>query len=120
MRDGYLVRWAGREYEAAPAGDEVRIYQPEPGEGFTEVRPGRYVRVVPLSETSDMAYVRTTCVWRGAPFVVLARHDDWVRLEYTGGRRPVAEQLGLEEFDFGVYQGWARSAEVTDVTEVRV
>ena len=43
MRDGYVVTWRGREYDASPDGDKVRIYAPEPGEGFEEVRPGRYV-----------------------------------------------------------------------------
>ena len=38
MRDGYVVTWRGREYDAAPDGDRARIYAPEPGEGFEEVR----------------------------------------------------------------------------------
>ena len=33
---------------------------------------------------------------------------------------PVARALGLEEFDFGVYQGWAPATEVTDLYEHRV
>lgn len=119
MRDGYVARWQGREYDASPAGDEVRIYQPEPGDGFDEVRPGRYVRVVSAKEVEDIAYVRTTCSWKGEPFIVLAEHDGWLRVEYTGGRAPVAESLGLEVFDFGVYQGWAPAAEVTDLREHR-
>ena len=28
MRDGYVVTWQGREYDAAPDGDNVRIYRP--------------------------------------------------------------------------------------------
>lgn len=120
MRDGYVARWRGREYEASPDGEQVRIYQPEPGDGFEEVRPGRYVRVLPASEVDDLSYVRTTCSWRGEPFVVLGEHDGWLRVEYTGGRAPVAESLGLEEFDFGVYQGWAPVSEVTEVGEYRV
>ena len=31
MRDGYVVSWRGREYDAAPDGDAVRIYAPEAG-----------------------------------------------------------------------------------------
>lgn len=120
MRDGYVAGWQGREYEASPDGDNVRLYQPEPGDGFQEVRPGRFVRVVPATEIDDIAYVRTTCGWRGEPFIVLAEHDTWLRVEYTGGRSPVAEALGLESFDFGVYQGWAPAAEVTDLREHRI
>ena len=54
MRDGYVARWQGREYQASPDGDHVRIYQPEPADGFDEVRPGRYVRVVPAGEVEEL------------------------------------------------------------------
>lgn len=120
MRDGYVARWHGGEYEASPAGDEVRLYRSEPADGFERIGPDRFVRVVPAAEVEDLAYVRTTCSWHGHPFIVLAEHGPWLRVEYTGGRRPVAEALGLENFDFGVYQGWVRANEVTDVREHRV
>jgi hypothetical protein len=120
MRDGYLVTWQGREYEASPDGDRVRIYAPEPGEGFEEVRPGRYVHVLEAGEVEDLVYVRTTCTWRGQGFIVLAETEAWLRLEYTGGRAPVARSLGLEEFDFGVYQGWAPSQEIDHLYEHRI
>jgi hypothetical protein len=119
MRDGYMARWRGQEYEASPDGEQVRIYQPDPADGFEEVRSGRYVRVLPAAEVEDLSYVRTTCAWRGEPFIVLARQDDWLRLEYTGGRAPAAQALGLEEFDFGVYQGWVRLDEVMEIGEYR-
>ena len=120
MRDGYVVTWSGREYDAAPDGDSVRIYAPEAGDGFDEVRPGRYVRTLGPQEFEDLVYVRTTCTWRGQPFIVLAEADTWLRVEYTGGRAPIARQMGLEEFDFGVYQGWAPAQEVNDIYEHRV
>lgn len=120
MRDGFVARWQGEEYDASPDGDRVRLYRTEAAEGFSEVRPGRYVRVVPAAEVTDLPYVRTTCMWRGQPFLVLGEHEGWLRLEYTGGRAPVAEALGLEAFDFGVYQGWARAGEVADLREIRV
>jgi hypothetical protein len=44
----------------------------------------------------------------------------WLRVEYAGGRAPIADALGLEEFDFGVYQGWAPVNEVSDLSEYRV
>jgi hypothetical protein len=120
MRDGFVARIGEAEYEASPDGDNVRIYLPEAEEGFTQVRAGRFVRVVPLSEVDELTYLRTTCLWKDQPFIVLAEHDGWLRVEYTGGRAPVAKELGLEEFDFGVYQGWAPKAEVTELREVRV
>ena len=120
MRDGYVVTWQGREYDAVPDGDNVRIYLTRPADGFEEVRPGRYLRVLASDEYDELVYVRTTCTWRGAQFIVLGESDTWLRLEYTGGRAPVARQLGLEEFDFGVYQGWAPAREVTDLYEQRI
>ena len=120
MRDGYVVTWRGREYDASPEGDQVRIYAPEPGDGFEEVRPGRHVRVLEAGDYDDLTYVRTTCTWRGQPFIVLAEAGTWLRVEYTGGRAPVARSLGLDEFDFGVYQGWAPAHEVADRSEHRV
>jgi hypothetical protein len=120
MRDGYVARWRGREYDASPDGDQVRLYQAEPGDGWTQVGPRRHVRVVPAADVADLFYVRTTCTWRGQPFIVLTEQDGWLRLEYTGGRAPVAEALRLDVFDFGVYQGWARATEVTELREQRV
>ena len=68
------------------------------------------MRVVPADEVDDLAYVRTTCTWRGSRSSCSAEHDGWLRVEYTGGRRRSPQALGLEEFDFGVYQGWAPAA----------
>jgi hypothetical protein len=119
MRDGYVARWRGEEYDASPDGDNVRLYRPDPTEGFEEVRPGRYLKVVPAAEVK-VEYVRTVCFWRDAPFIILAEHEGWLRVEYTGGLAPVAARLRLEEFDYGVYQGWAPKSEVRDVREQRV
>jgi hypothetical protein len=118
MRDGYVARWLGDEYEASPDGNEVRLYRTDEADGFEEIRAGRYRKIVPAGEAT-LEYVRTGCVWRGEPFIVLAEHEGWLRVEYTGGLAPVARRLGLEEFEFGVYQGWAPAAEVTDVREHR-
>jgi hypothetical protein len=120
MRDGYYATWRGREYEASPDGQDVRLYASEPVDSFTQVRPGRFLRVVPVGEVTELVYVRTICTWQGEPFIVLGQHDDWLRVEYTGGKAPVARTLGLEEFDFGVYQGWAPMAHVADLSELRV
>ncbi len=120
IRDGYVARWHGREYEASPDGDEVRLYSGSTEDGFEELRGGRFRRVLPATEIDDLWYVRTTCTWRGEPFIVLAEHDSWLRIEYTGGKAPVARQLGLEEFDYGVYQGWAARSDVTELREHRI
>jgi hypothetical protein len=120
MRDGYLARWRGEEFEVSPDGEEMRLYSAEPREGFDEIRPGRHRRIVPFTEVTEFGYVRTICNWRGEPFIILGEHETWLRVEYSGGKAPVAAALRLEEFDFGVYQGWAPAAEVTEVREHRI
>ena len=120
MRDGYQASYAGVVYEASPDGQLMRLYATDPVEGFVRINDRRYRRVVGADEVDDFCYVRTTCRWRGEPFIVLGEHDGWLRLEYTGGKAPIALGLNLEEFDFGVYQGWAPATEVTDTREYRV
>ena len=120
IRDGYQATYGGVAYEASPDGELMRLYSPEPTVGFARINDNRYRLVVHANEVTDFCYVRTTCRWRGEPFIVLGEHDGWLRLEYTGGKAPVALGLNLEEFDYGVYQGWAPATEVVDVREYRV
>lgn len=121
MRDGYQATYMGETFEASPDGDDlIRLYSTEALKGFAKVTDRRYVMVVSADEVNDFSYVRTMCTWRGEPFIILGEHDGWLRVEYTGGKAPVASALGLEEFDFGVYQGWAPATDVTDIREYRV
>ncbi|GAB3681261.1 hypothetical protein GCM10027589_51310 [Actinocorallia lasiicapitis] len=118
IRDGYVAMWRGAEYEASPHSDgDVRLYTTQPAEGFAEVRPGRHRRIVAPDELEKLRYVRTACRWRGERFVVVGEHETWLRVEYTGGRGPVAERLGLDRIDHGVWQTWAPRAEVEDLHE---
>jgi hypothetical protein len=121
IRDGYVARWRGTEYEATPGVDgEVRLYAAVAQEGFEEVRPGRFAHIVRDTDVEDLRYVRTHCTWRGEPFVVIGEHGGWVRLEYTGGRAPVAAALGLETVDLGVYQIWVTGDEVDQLREENI
>ncbi|TDC62117.1 hypothetical protein E1200_26855 [Actinomadura sp. GC306] len=117
VRHGFYARWRGTEYEASPDGDRVRLYASRHLDGFKQVTASRFIHVVPLSDVDHLHYVTTHCTWRGEPFVVLGEHDGWLRVEYSGGRAPVAERLGLELFDRGVYQAWASETEVEDLRE---
>lgn len=121
IRDGFTARWHGVEYDAVPGVDgEVRLYSPTPAEGFEEIRPGRYVRIVADHDVESLRYVRTRCTWRGEPFVAIGEHGEWVRLEYAGGRAPVAEALGLERVDAGVYQTWISREEIEQLHEENI
>jgi hypothetical protein len=118
IRDGYVAHWRGADYEANPGADgEIRLYSTEPVEGFEEALPGRFIRVVRGDEVENLRYVRSRCNWRGEPFVVIGEHDDWVRVEYVGGRAPVAAQLELERVDIGVHQTWVPREELQDIYE---
>jgi hypothetical protein len=119
IRDGYIARWRGLEYEASPGGgdEELRLYTTEPAAGFEETRPGRYRRIVPTVEIESLRYIRTACTWKGEPFTIVGEHESWLRVEYTGGRAAVAERLGLDRLDRGVWQAWAPRTEVVDLRE---
>jgi len=120
VRDGFYASWRGLEYEASPDGEVVRLYTGAPAEGFLEAAPGRHVRVVAADEVDHLVYVVTLCTWRGEPFQVLGEHEEWLRVEYLGQDPAVAERLGLEEFDLGVYHAWAPREEVSDLREERL
>ncbi|NUR82781.1 MAG: hypothetical protein HOY71_01695 [Nonomuraea sp.] len=117
----YRARWAGTDYEAAPEVDggrlRVRLRGEAPAEGFEEVAPGRYVRVVPAAECAGLWHVTTVCEWRGAPFLVLDERESELLLEYTGGRASAAVALGLERAERGVYRRWIPREEVSEVHE---
>ncbi|WP_025273578.1 hypothetical protein [Haloglycomyces albus] len=117
MRDGYIARWKGVEYDSSPDGMHVRLYSPTPGEGFVQIEENRYRRGLPLEELDDFFYVRTTARWRGESFYVLGENGNWMRLEYTGNDPNAVGILGLETYDVGVYQVWAPREEITDIAE---
>jgi hypothetical protein len=121
IRDGYLARWHDADYDAVPGVDgEIRLYTVTPAEGFEEVRPGRFLRVVEETEVQSLRYVRTHCTWRGEPFVVIGEHEGWVRVEYAGGRAPVATAMGLEDVDRGVYQTWVSREEIEELHQQHI
>jgi hypothetical protein len=117
----FRVTWNGAEYQAAADArpDELcmRLYRAEPAEGFDEVEPGRFVRVVPVAECDSVGYVTTVCEWMQAPFQVHDEEDDLLLLEYTGGEVPVARSLQLERLDRGVYRAWVPRVEVQMLRE---
>lgn len=121
IRDGFVARWRDADYDAVPGVDgEIRLYTSVPADGFDEIRAGRFLRIVAENEVDGLRYVRTRCLWRGEPFTVIGEHEGWVRLEYAGGRGPVATALSLEKVDLGVYQAWAPRDEITGLREENI
>jgi hypothetical protein len=123
IRDGYYASYRGVEYEASPDGERMRLYSAyagSEGAGFEQVAPSRFVKLVDPSELDGCWYVFSLCTWRGEVCRALYEQGEHIRLEYVGGKAPVADRLGLEFFDHGVYQGWALQNEVQDLREERL
>ncbi|WP_157252311.1 hypothetical protein [Nonomuraea typhae] len=120
----YRARWRGADYEAVPELDGgqvlVRLRSQGPAEGFSEVRPGLFVRVVPAAECAVVWHVTTFCEWRGAPFLVIDARDGELLLEYTGGDAGQAGRLGLERVERGVHRIWVSRDEVGALVETAV
>lgn len=117
----YRARWHGDEYSAGadPRPDQLwmRLYRTSQADGFEEVEPGRYVRVVTAAECETILHVTTVCEWQGVPFQVHGEQDGDLLLEYTGGLAPVAQRLQLQRIERGVYRAWIPRAEVRMLRE---
>jgi len=117
----YRARWQGVEYDAVPDQDGerlwVRLHRSAPAPGFDEVAADCHVRRVPATECEEIVFVTMVCTWHGEPCQVHDEREEDLLLEYTGGRAPVARQLGLERIERGVYRGWVPRSEVRDLCE---
>ncbi|GAA4218988.1 hypothetical protein [Actinocatenispora rupis] len=116
IREGMFLVWRDQIYPANTDGARLLIYTDAPAEGFRQTAPGRYERDV-TDEDVNGAYVSTIGTWRGVPVKALYEHGDHIRIEYTGGRADVAESLGMERVDKGVYQIWTTRQELLDLHE---
>lgn len=117
----YRARWQGVEYEVAPDHDGERLWmrlrRSAPADGFDPVLADCYVRRVPATECEEIMFVTMVCDWRGEPCQVHDERADELLLEYTGGRAPLARQLGLERTERGVYRGWVPRSDVRNLRE---
>jgi hypothetical protein len=117
----YRASWNGADYSAAPHPRPeqlwMRLYRSTPADGFDSVGADRYVREIPADECGAIQFVTTDCEWRGAPFTVHGEKDDDLLLEYTGGEVPVAQRLGLQRIERGVYRRWVPRADVRELSE---
>ncbi|MFI6180008.1 MULTISPECIES: hypothetical protein [unclassified Nonomuraea] len=120
----YRVRWAGADHEASPDLVDgvlfMRLYAPEPADGFEEVAPGRYVRAVPAADCAAIWHLTVVCEWRGAPFLVRAAREAELLIEYLGANAPHAAELGLERVERGVHRAWVLRDEVSALSEKAV
>lgn len=120
IREGLYLIWHGQPYPANTDGHRILIYADRPTDGFRETAPGRYERDVTDEDDVAGAYLSTVGTWRGVPVKALYDDGDRIRIEYTGGQAPVAESLGMDRVDKGVYQTWAPRTEVPDLHETAI
>ena len=121
MRDGYVADWRGHEYEASPDGDDVRLYRPSRTRASRRSGPAGTCGCVP-ADRGRRTSLRPHHVHLAGRAVHRARPSTTAGCGWStpAARRRSPARSGLEEFDFGVYQGWAPVDEVTDLSEYRV
>lgn len=117
----YRARWQGTEYACTPdqyaEGLWVHLQSGRPLDGFDELEPGIYLRLVSAVECDMLAHVTTVGLCRGEPCLVQDERGDELLVEYTGGQVPRALAMGLERIERGVYRGWVHRDEVRGLRE---
>ncbi|MCQ1951518.1 MULTISPECIES: hypothetical protein [Arthrobacter] len=120
---GWVAVWDGFQFPADVVGDKAVLAAASepPAEitGFRRTMRGCWSREVPVSELDDLFEVNAVCRWQGHPFRITdVAHDGGARifrLFYTGHNADVAESLGLNKADAGVYWTVQPESAVTDV-----
>ncbi len=111
---GWVGVWDGYRFSADLVKEDTVVVLAAASEppvevaGFTRTGRGCWRREVPVGEMDDLFELNATCCWREQPFRITGveqgedgqRH---FRLFYTGHNADVAESLGLNKSDAGVY-----------------
>jgi hypothetical protein len=119
MRKGNYAVYQGTEFRAVRLKDANRILltSPSPIDGFEQIDQHRYVKEVSSHDIEKAFSVRTICTYNNHSFEVTAEQEGRLHLLYLGGSALVAEQLGLDQVERGVYEITAGREEVHDVRE---
>ncbi|GAA1922310.1 hypothetical protein GCM10009688_29170 [Arthrobacter gandavensis] len=120
---GWVAMWDGYQFPADLIGDQIVLAAasapPEEVTGFRPTMRGCWSREVPVAEVQDFFEVNAVCRWRDQPFritdVIHGENERIFRLFYTGHNADVAESLGLNKADAGVYWTVQPESLVTDV-----
>lgn len=120
----YVAYLNGHEYEAAMTqnADVVNLYWEDgvpSDDGFSERRPGLWVRHARLVDLDGLYDVEWHCEYRGHPFIVETDLGDRLGVQYVGGDIRVAESLGLKIQEPLVATGSFARSEVENLREVR-
>lgn len=121
---GPLAGWQGAYFSADPLDDGTTVLVAEtmpPAElGFEQAETGRWRRVVPTVELSELFEMSVTGTWNGLPVRVV---DQWkdadgtglARVSYTGHDADLAEGLRMQKVDAAVYEATVPLANVAQV-----
>ncbi|PPB49527.1 hypothetical protein C4K88_07540 [Arthrobacter pityocampae] len=126
---GWVAVWNGVRFSAdvLVGGAEVMLAAstapPAGVTGFRQTGRGCWGRIVPIGEVDEVFELLARCRFEGQPFRItaVAEQDGQrvFRLSYTGHDSGVAEGLGLNKADAGVYWTVVPETAVTDVEFVQ-
>jgi hypothetical protein len=85
LHNGYRARWNDTEYEASPDGQLVRLYAGTAEPGFEMVGPGRFRKLVLVTDLDWFGYVRSTARHDGTAVVIADLHDGHALVDYANG-----------------------------------
>lgn len=121
---GPIAVWRGAPYAADPLEDGTVALaadaEPDAALGFERTAAGRWRRVVPADEVTELFELSVTARWNGLEMRVVDSFRDTegrpvARVSYTGHDADLAEGLRLQKVDAGVYEASVPMASLVDV-----
>ncbi|WP_456844332.1 hypothetical protein [Cellulomonas sp. P5_C6] len=125
---GPMATWQNTYLNADPLGDEVVVVsevEPPPAYGFARTVAGRWRRVVPVGEVTELFELDVSGRWNG---LEVRSVDQWThtdgtelsRVSYTGHDANLAEGLRLSKVDAAVYEATVPTASLVDVVTTQL
>lgn len=121
---GPMAQWQGAYWSADLLGDDQVVLvapgEPAPELGFERTPAGRWRRVVPRAEVTELFELRVDARWNGLEVRVVDQFrgpdgQDYARVSYTGHNADLAEGLRLEKIDAAVYEATVPAGSLTEV-----
>jgi hypothetical protein len=126
---GPLAVWGATPYSADPL-DDGRVVlavetEPDASHGFERTGTGRWRRVVPATEVTELFEMSVMARWNGLEMRVVdsfrsAEGKPIAHVSYTGHDADLAEGLGLQKVDAAVYEASVPMASLVDVQTVQL
>ena len=125
---GALAKWHETYLNADVLGDDVVVVsevEPPADLGFSQTAAGRWRRVVPRAEVTELFELDVSARWNGLEMRVV---DQWrgqdgegfSRVSYTGHNADLAEGLRLQKVDAAVYEITVPTANLVEVVTTQL